>query len=131
MAGWGRKTKYNILKSLGGGHKLQIQGRWKCRKRDWDGPYKHITIIFLTVVELCFFLYRVSNPVVLPFKVSESFWNHFKMILLDQEMDFLKNPVEKKYFFLSKNDFEKTFRKKNWFSEFPPNVVMCPVQEKS
>ena len=73
-----------------------------------------------------FFLYRASNPVVLPFKVSESFWNRFKMILLDQEMDFLKNPVEKKYFFLVEKWFWKNVSKKNWFFRIFPQRSYVP-----
>ena len=36
------------------------------------------------------------------FKLSESIGNCFKMILLDQEMNFKKNLIEKYYFFLDK-----------------------------
>ena len=46
------------------------------------------------------------------FKLSESFWNRFKLILLDEEMNF-KKITKKYYFFMSKNDFSKKF-------DFPP-----------
>ena len=46
------------------------------------------------------------------FKLSESLWNRFKTILLDQKMNFKKNPIEKYFFIMEKNDFEKKVRKK-------------------
>ena len=67
-----------------------------------------------------FFCTGHLTPIVLPFKVSESFWNRFKMILLDQEMDFLKNSVEKKYFFLVEKWFWKNFSKKKRFFRISP-----------
>ena len=39
------------------------------------------------------------------FKLSESFWNHFKTTFLTQEMNFKKNLVEKIYFFVIEKYF--------------------------
>ena len=56
-------------------------------------------------------------------KLAELFWNCFKTILLDQEMNLKKNPIEKNDFFLTKNHFEKKkFGKKSKnFDSPPPN----------
>ena len=45
--------------------------------------------------------------------MSESIGNRFKTILLNQEMDLKKNPIEKYFFIMEKNDFENFgFQKK-------------------
>ena len=49
----------------------------------------------------------------LTFELMESFRNRSKTILLDQELNFKKNPIEKYFFIMEKNDFEKNVRKKN------------------
>ena len=49
------------------------------------------------------------------YNTSETLWNHFKTILLDQEMNFKKNPVKKYFFILEKNNFEKKIEKNNIF----------------
>ena len=51
------------------------------------------------------------------FKLPGAFRNRFKTILLDQEMNLKKNPIENIYFFL----VEKLFQKKSWkiFGFFP------------
>ena len=46
------------------------------------------------------------------FEVPKLYCNRFKMILLTQEMYFKKIRSTKKYFFMSKNYFEKIFWKK-------------------
>ena len=68
------------------------------------------------------------------FKLSESFWNHFKTTFLTQEMNFKKNLVEKIYFFVIEKYFwffliKSKFRKKKskkfsthfWFFDFGKN----------
>ena len=56
------------------------------------------------------------------FKLPESCWNRFIMILLDQELNFKKNPIGNYYFFLvekyfwkkKSEKFSKKFQNHNW-----------------
>ena len=43
----------------------------------------------------------------LTFKLSESLWNRCKTILLDQELNLEKNPIEKVHFFLVEKEISK------------------------
>ena len=53
---------------------------------------------------------HVFHVVFLRFILLGTFWNRPQTILLDQEMNFKKNPIEKFWFFL----IEFLFRKKSW-----------------
>ena len=68
-------------------------------------------------------VFRMGFP---RFKLSGAFRNRFKTILLNQEMNLKKNPIEKIYFFCSKNFFKKkleNFRFFFRFSKFPKNQL--------
>ena len=53
------------------------------------------------------------------FKLSESFWNRFKWILLDQEMNLEKKLIEKYWFFHVEKIFSEKVQKYFWdFVEF-------------
>ena len=54
----------------------------------------------------------------LTLKLAESFWNRFRSILLDQEMNFEKKIIEKYLFSVEKFYFEKKYvEKKTFFSQ--------------
>ena len=64
------------------------------------------------ILKCRFFLYRDLCARFLMFKLSESFWNRFKWILLDQEYVLEKKIIEKYLFFVEKFYFQKKNRKK-------------------
>ena len=53
------------------------------------------------------FLAQTWISVFRKFKLLESFRNRVKMLLLNQEMNFKKNPIEKNQFFLAEKSFWK------------------------
>ena len=55
---------------------------------------------------------HVFHVVFLRFILLGTFRNRSQTILLDQEMNFKKNPIEKKYFFLIEKYFQKKSSKK-------------------
>ena len=58
-------------------------------------------------------IFNASSPT---FKLLESFWNRFQTILLNQEMNFKKNPIEFFWFFPVEKYFQKNRKKKlNFF----------------
>ena len=68
-----------------------------------------------------FFLYRdLCDRFLYLFKLSESFWNRFKWILLDQEYELLEKKKTSKniYFIVEKLYIQKMF----WFSSYSNSV---------
>ena len=62
------------------------------------------------------FVAKLEKKVQAPKNNDRGLRNHpdcSKTIVLDQEMDFKKNPVEKYFFIFEKNNFEKKSREKN------------------
>ena len=55
-------------------------------------------------------LFSVYIPVYTASNRFEPIWKCFKTILLNQEMNFKKNPIEKYFFIMEKNDLGKKFQ---------------------
>ena len=69
-------------------------------------------------------------PYIYNFKLPESFGNRFKMILLAQEINFLKNLIEKYLFFVEKTNF-KNAHKKIIFQKIKNMIKINEKQRKS
>ena len=80
--------------------------------------HKNLDLVGFVKQKLAIFFKISINSFFSPFELMESFWNLFKTILLIQEMNLKKNPVEKKIIFRDEKYFEKRCPKKKIWKIF-------------